>query len=83
MNLLLIKTIFKMTKMGKILRDVYIRIKKNKNVVYLICAMFFLPLGYDYIFKTVMDWVNDYWIADLIFYAISGIFFILYYIKNK
>ena len=41
-------------------------------------AMFFLPFGYDALFKLIMDMTGSYWIADIVFYSISGVFFILY-----
>lgn len=34
-------------------------------------SMFFLPFGYDYMFKVLMDMMGSYWKADLIFYCIS------------
>lgn len=44
----------------------------------LMIAMFFLPFGYDYLFKSVMDYTGSYWSADAVFYGISSIFFINY-----
>lgn len=49
----------------------------------LMLSMFFLPFGYDYFFKVVMDLTNSYWVADGIFYLISLIFFIMYIYYNK
>jgi hypothetical protein len=37
-------------------------------------AMFFNPLGFDVLFKTVMDWTDSYWITDLIFYIVALLF---------
>jgi len=47
------------------------------------CGMFFLPLGYDALFKAIMNWTGSYWIADGIFYMLSVSFFILSYIFRK
>jgi len=44
----------------------------------LMLAMFFLPFGYDYLFKIIMDLTGSYWTADMIFYGISIIFFTIY-----
>jgi hypothetical protein len=44
----------------------------------LILAMFFLPFGYDALFKLIMDLSGSYWIADITFYSISGSFWLLY-----
>jgi len=44
----------------------------------LMLAMFFLPLGYDWAFKLLMDLSGSYWIADITFYLISGFFWVLY-----
>jgi hypothetical protein len=65
--------------------------KQNKNNVEIettfsdnifIFLQFFLPFGYDGLFALIMKWTNSYWITDLIFYLISGFFFILYFTKN-
>jgi len=50
----------------------------------LMMSMFFLPFGYDYLFKVIMDYTESYWTADLIFYLISAAFFLNYlYYLNK
>jgi hypothetical protein len=46
-------------------------------------AMFFLPLGYDALFKFIMNITGSYWAADIIFYLISGCFFGLYLYLSK
>lgn len=43
-------------------------------------AMFFLPFGYDALFKFIMDITGSYWVADIVFYSISASFFILYFL---
>jgi len=49
----------------------------------LMLAMFFLPFGYDALFKFIMDITGSYWIADIVFYSISAFFFICYFsLKN-
>lgn len=45
----------------------------------LMLGMFFLPFGYDALFKLVMDWSGSYWIADLVFYGIAGTFFMIHW----
>jgi hypothetical protein len=54
--------------------------RKRLSTLSLMLAMFFLPFGYDALFKFVMDKTGSYWAADLIFYAISGCFWISYFI---
>jgi len=44
----------------------------------LMMAMFFNPLGFDVLFKTVMDLTNSYWITDFIFYGAALLFLGLY-----
>jgi hypothetical protein len=44
----------------------------------LMLAMFFLPLGYDALFKLMMELTGSYWGADVIFYSISGCFWFAY-----
>jgi hypothetical protein len=44
---------------------------------------FFLPLGYDILFKTILDYTNSYLITDLVFYSISFMFLITYLIITK
>jgi len=49
----------------------------------LMVAMFFNPFGFDALFAMVMSWTNSYWITDLIFYCLSGLFFGLYFLFRK
>jgi len=46
-------------------------------------AMFFLPLGYDALFKFMMDITGSYWGADVVFYSISGFFWLSYILLTK
>ena len=49
----------------------------------LMLAMFFLPFGYDALFKLIMNITGSYWIADIVFYSISASFFISYYLLTR
>jgi len=49
----------------------------------LMLAMFFLPFGYDALFKLIMNLTGSYWIADIVFYSISASFFISYFLLTK
>lgn len=44
----------------------------------LMMGMFFLPFGYDALFKLILDWTHSYWTTDAVFYCLSGLFFIAY-----
>ena len=56
--------------------------KKYDNRLLLTTSYFFLPFGYDILFKITMDYYNSYWIATCIFYIVSGICFLLYLLFN-
>jgi hypothetical protein len=49
----------------------------------LMLAMFFLPFGYDALFKLMMEITGSYWGADIIFYSISGCFWLSYILLTK
>ena len=49
----------------------------------LMLAMFFLPFGYDALFKFIMDITGSYWVADMVFYSVSGSFFICYFLLKN
>jgi succinate-acetate transporter protein len=49
----------------------------------LMLAMFFLPLGYDALFKIMMEVTGSYWGADAVFYSISGCFWLSYILLTK
>jgi hypothetical protein len=57
-------------------------LRKYKEIS-LMMAMFFLPLGYDALFKFIMNITGSYWAADIIFYLISGSFFCIYFFLSK
>jgi hypothetical protein len=58
------------------------KVKESKLILYrdtsLMLAMFFLPFGYDALFKLLMELTGSYWAADMIFYLISGCFWLSY-----
>jgi hypothetical protein len=61
---------------------------KEKRLIFykdisLMLAMFFLPLGYDALFKLIMDMSGSYWVADMIFYSISGCFWLSFIFLTK
>ena len=45
--------------------------------------MFFLPAGFDILFKFTIDLTGSFWRADMLFYCISGCFWLLYIILTK
>jgi len=49
----------------------------------LMLAMFFLPFGYDALFKLIMDWSGSYWVADIVFYSISGCFWLSFILLTR
>jgi hypothetical protein len=49
----------------------------------LMLAMFFLPFGYDALFMLMMDLTGSYWGADIVFYSISGCFWLSYIFFTK
>jgi len=61
--------------------------KKKKLTFYrdtsLMLAMFFLPFGYDALFKLIMDLSGSYWVADIVFYSISGCFWLCYILLTR
>lgn len=61
--------------------------KETRIVLYrdlsLMLGMFFLPLGYDALFKFMMDITGSYWGADVVFYSISGFFWLSYILLTK
>lgn len=54
-------------------------LKRRLAMTFLILATFFNPFGFDAIFRLIMEWTGSYWITDLIFYCLSGLFFGLYF----
>lgn len=55
----------------------------NAATFCLMTAMFFNPLGFDALFKAVMNWTGSYWITDLIFYFVAALFLGLYFLFKK
>jgi uncharacterized BrkB/YihY/UPF0761 family membrane protein len=46
-------------------------------------AAFFNPFGFDILFAALMKWTNSYWHTVAIFYALSGLFFGLYFFLSS
>jgi hypothetical protein len=46
-------------------------------------AMFFNPLGFDIMFKAILDYTSSYWITTGIFYCISALLFGLYFLLRS
>jgi hypothetical protein len=61
--------------------------RKRKLEVYrqtsLMLAMFFLPFGYDMLFKMIMEVTGSYWTADAVFYSVSGFFWLCYILLTR
>lgn len=57
--------------------------KQRRNTIILMAATFFNPLGFDALFKAVMDWTGSYWITDLLFYLASALLFGLYFYLRR
>jgi hypothetical protein len=53
--------------------------KKNLAVLFLMVATFLNPLGFDILFKMILDWTGSYWLTTGIFYLGSASFFGLYF----
>jgi hypothetical protein len=58
-------------------------LKQKRNSIILMAATFFNPLGFDALFKWVMDLTGSYWITDAIFYLTSALLFTLYFYLSK
>lgn len=56
---------------------------KNLATVALVIATFFNPLGFDVLFKMVMDSTGSYWGTTIIFYCVSAFFFGLYFLLKR
>jgi len=53
--------------------------KEKLATISLMMGMFFLPFGYDALFKVILDWTHSYWTTDVVFYSLSAVFFMSYY----
>jgi len=60
-------------------------VNKSKKIAQfcLLASIFFLPFGYDALFKLILDFTGSYWITDLIFYLISVSFLGCYFYFSK
>ena len=57
--------------------------RERLSLLCLMAATFFLPLGYDVVFKILLDWLDSYWLTTCIFYCLSGLFFGLYFYFSR
>jgi hypothetical protein len=57
--------------------------RERLRTLCLMAATFFLPFGYDVVFKAVYDGTGSYWITTSIFYLISACFFGLFFFLSK
>lgn len=46
-------------------------------------GMFFNPLGFDVLFKLVLDLTGSYWVTTGIFYSVAALFFGLYFYFSR
>lgn len=46
-------------------------------------GMFFNPLGFDVLFKLVLDLAGSYWVTTGIFYFVAALFFGLYFYFSR
>ena len=53
--------------------------KQNLAIVALMMATFLNPLGFDVMFKMVLNMTQSYWLTTGIFYLASALFFGLYF----
>jgi len=51
--------------------------------ILLMLGTFFLPFGYDFLFKTILDYTGSYVITDSVFYITSFVLFIIHFTINK
>lgn len=56
---------------------------KNLATFFLMSSVFFNPIGFDFLFKMILDWTDSYWITDAIFYSAAGFCFLLYIYFRK
>ena len=57
--------------------------RKRLASLCLMAGTFFLPFGYDVVFKMILDSTGSYWITTSIFYLVSGAFFGLSILFNQ
>lgn len=60
-----------------------LNMKQVLGTISLMLSALFLPLGFDIIFLTVMKLTGSYWITDFIFYSLSALSFILYFLFSR
>lgn len=59
------------------------KFQAKRNTLVLMLATFFNPLGFDALFKAVLDLTGSYWTTDLLFYLVSALLFGLYFYLVK
>jgi len=60
------------------------RINRNKTAtLFLFLGTFFNPLGYDALLKFLIDTTGSYWFSISIFYLLSVVCFISYFVLAK
>lgn len=58
--------------------------RQNLALIALMIATFLNPLGFDVLFKMMLDMIDSYWLTTLCFYLASALFFGLYFwLSNK
>ena len=65
------------------IKNIRHKLKVKMPSIVLMLATFFNPLGFDALFKLVMNWTNSYWITDILFYSVSALLFTLYFFLVK
>jgi len=69
----------KITRIWKI-----VLVKREKlATVFLMLGTFFNPMGYDALLKWLLDKTGNYWLSISIFYLVSAVCFIFYFILSK
>lgn len=57
--------------------------RKLFGTISLMLSALFLPLGFDAAFLAVMKLTGSYWITDFLFYSLSALLFILYFLSSR
>jgi len=57
--------------------------RQKTATIFLFLGTFFNPLGYDALLKWLMDTTGSYWFSISIFYLLSALCFIAYFVLAK
>lgn len=57
--------------------------RERLGIMCLAAGFFFLPLGFDIAFYMVQEWTGSYAVATFLFYVLSALFFIAYFLLHK